>query len=65
MGKFSDYKKLNELVAWDLDPGSRGIVNQSKKTRRKLKRKLKKQERRRIMGYTNKEENSEQSTCNY
>lgn len=48
MGKHSDYKKLDELAAWDMDKGCRSIVDQSTPARRRLKAKLKRQARKRI-----------------
>lgn len=37
MGKRSDYKKLDDRAAWDLDKGCRGIVDQSTPGNRRLK----------------------------
>lgn len=48
MGKRSDYKKVDELAAWDLDKGCRRIVDQSTPARRRLRDKLKRQARKRI-----------------
>jgi hypothetical protein len=48
MGKRSDYKKLDEIAAWDLDKGCCQIVNQSTPARRRLKKRLARQARKRI-----------------
>ena len=48
MGKRGDYKKVDELSAWDLDKGCRNIVDQSTAPRRRLKKRLRKQARKRI-----------------
>ena len=48
MGKRSDYKKVYELAAWDLDKGCRRIVDQSTTGNRRLRDVLKKQARKRI-----------------
>lgn len=48
MGKRSDYKKVDELAASDLDKGCRRIVDQSTPARRRLRDKLKRQARKRI-----------------
>ena len=46
----SHYKRFDELVAWDLDKGSRKYVNQSTPARRKLKKRLRKQARSKLKG---------------
>ena len=48
MGRRSDYKKLDELAAWDLDKGCRQIVNQHTRGRRKLRDRLRRQARKRV-----------------
>ena len=48
MGRRSDYKRHDELSAWDLDKGCRSIVDQSTPARRRLKRKLVRMARKRI-----------------
>lgn len=48
MGKYSDYRKVDELDCWDLDSGSRRYVNQSTSPRRKLKERLRRQARKKI-----------------
>lgn len=48
MGRRSDYKRHDELAAWDLDKGCRHIVNQSTPARRRLKKRLKRQVRKRL-----------------
>ena len=48
MGKRSDYKKADDLSAWDLDKGCRRIVDTSTDGRRKLRDVLRRQARKRI-----------------
>ena len=48
MGRYSDYKKLDEISAWDMDRGCRNIVNQSAPGKRRLRDVLKRQARRKI-----------------
>lgn len=48
MGSRSDYKKYDELTAWDLDAGCRSIVDQSRPGRRRLKKALRRQARKRL-----------------
>lgn len=48
MGKRSDYKKYDDLSAWDLDAGCRRIVNQSTLANRRLRDRLRKQARKRL-----------------
>lgn len=48
MGKRAFYKRLDEFVAWDMDPGCRRFINQHSPSRRKLKKRLKRQARARI-----------------
>ena len=48
MGKRSDYKKLDDRAAWDLDKGCRGIVDQSTPGRRRLKDVFRRQARRKF-----------------
>lgn len=47
MGKHSDYKKRDELAAWDMDKGCRRIVNQSTPARRRLRDRLRRMARKR------------------
>ena len=47
MGKRSDYKKMDDFVAWDLDKGCRRIVNHATPGRRRLRDRLRRQARRR------------------
>lgn len=44
-------KRTSELAAWDLDKGCRNIVNQSSIANRKLKKKIRKQDRKRLDRY--------------
>lgn len=46
----AEYKKFDELAAWDLDKGCRKWVNQSTPTKRKLKKRLRKQARAKLKG---------------
>ena len=48
--KRAEYKKYDELSAWDLDKGCRNIINQSTPARRALKKKLRRQARKRLKG---------------
>ena len=41
-------KKISELSAWDLDAGCRRIVDQSTPARRRLKKIIRRQDRKRI-----------------
>lgn len=47
MGARSDWKKLDELAAYDLDAGCREIVNQAAPGRRRLKKVLRRMARKR------------------
>ena len=59
MGKRSDYKKIDELSAWDLDKGCRKIVDQSTPGNRRLRDILKRQARKRIERKTKNEDNNQ------
>ena len=48
MGRRSDYKKDDNISAWDLDAGCRRIVDQSTPARRRLRKKLRRMARKRI-----------------
>ena len=48
MGKRSDYKKLDDRAAWDLDKGCRRIVDQSTPCNRQLKDVFRRQARRKF-----------------
>ena len=48
MGCRSDYKKDDNIAAWDMDAGCRSIVNQSTPARRKLRKKLRRAARKRL-----------------
>lgn len=48
MGTRSDYKKMDDMAAWDLDAGCRRIVDQSTPGRRRLKKVLRRMARKRI-----------------
>jgi hypothetical protein len=41
-------KKISELSAWDLDKGCRRIIDQSTSARRRLKKIIRRQDRKRI-----------------
>ena len=59
MGRLSDFKKCGEFAAWDMDRGCRRIVNQETLPRRRLKKRLKRQERARINEDAKREEQKE------
>lgn len=46
--KGGEYKKHSELAAWDLDKGCRNIINQSSRKNRKLKKKIRRADRKRL-----------------
>lgn len=46
--KSAIYKKVSELSAWDLDATCRRYVNQSSDANRRLKKKLSRQDRKRL-----------------
>lgn len=48
MGRRSDYKKMDDLAAWDLDAGCRRIVDQSTPGRRRARDKLRRIARKKI-----------------
>ena len=48
MGRRSDYKKDDNISAWDLDAGCRRIIDQSTPARRRLRKKLRRMARKRI-----------------
>jgi len=52
----SEYKKLDELSAWDLDKGCRRIVDQSTPANRRLRDRLRRQARKRVNKYEFKKE---------
>lgn len=57
MGKRSDFKKFGEFAAWDLDAGCRRVVNQTAPGKRRLKKRLKRQERKRLKTEVSKDGN--------
>jgi hypothetical protein len=50
--KRSISKRVSELSAWDLDAGCRNIVNQASPTNRRLKKKIRRQDRKRLDKYS-------------
>lgn len=44
----AEYKKHDELAAWDLDKGCRKYVNQDSPANRRLKKRLRRQARKRL-----------------
>ena len=44
----ADYKKYDELSAWDLNKGCRRWINQASPANRRLKKKLRRQARKRL-----------------
>lgn len=49
-------KKVSELSAWDLDKGSKRYIDQSTLARRRLKKVLRRQDRKRLSNYFKGEE---------
>jgi hypothetical protein len=47
-------KRVSELSAWDLDKGCRNIVNQASPANRRLKKKIRKNDRKRLDRYIRK-----------
>jgi len=47
-GRRSDYRKLDELAAWDIDKGSRAYIDTSTPARRRLRDRLRRRARKRI-----------------
>lgn len=45
-------KRVSELDCWDLDKGCRNIVNQDTPARRKLKKKIRRADRKRLDRYS-------------
>ena len=56
MSSRSEYKKLDDLSAWDLDKGCRRIIDQTTPANRRLRDILRKQARKRINKYEFKKE---------
>ena len=56
MSSRSEYKKLDDLSAWDLDKGCRRIIDQTTPANRRLRDILKRQARKRINKYELKKE---------
>lgn len=48
--KRSEYKKYDELSAWDLNKGCRKYINQNSPANRRLKKRLRKQARKKLKG---------------
>ena len=44
-------KRISELSAWDLDAGCRNFINQASPANRRLKKKIRKQDRKRVDRY--------------
>lgn len=44
----AQYKKYDEIAAWDLDKGCRHCIDQSTPARRRLKKRLRRQARKRL-----------------
>lgn len=45
-------KRVSELSAWDLDAGCRNIINQASPANRRLKKKIRRQDRKRLDKYS-------------
>lgn len=50
--KRSISKRVSELSAWDLDAGCRNIINQASPKNRRLKKKIRRQDRKRLDRYS-------------
>ena len=50
----SEYKRHDDLAAWDLNAGCRNIINQSTPANRRLKKKLRKKARKTLDNNLNK-----------
>lgn len=50
----SVYKRVSELSAWDLDRSCRPFVNQSSPANRRLKKKIRRADRKRLDSHTKK-----------
>lgn len=50
--KRSISKRVSELAAWDLDAGCRNIINQASPKNRRLKKKIRRQDRKRLDRYS-------------
>ena len=48
MAKRAEYKRHDELAAWDLNKGCRKYINQDSPANHRLKKKLRKQARKRL-----------------
>lgn len=46
--KNNSYKKFSEMAAWDLDKGCRNIINQASHGNRRLKKKIRRSDRKRL-----------------
>lgn len=55
----TEYQKVSELSAWDLNAGCRNIIDQTTPARRRLKKRIRKADRKRYNNFIIKrEENS-------
>lgn len=52
----TEYQKVSELSAWDLDAGCRNIVNQSTPANRRLKKRIRRADRKRYRNFIIKRE---------
>ena len=53
-------KRVSELSAWDLDAGCRNIINQNTPANRRLKKIIRRQDRKRLDKYINQWYNKEE-----
>lgn len=58
--KCSIDKRVSELSAWDLDAGCRNIINQDSPANRRLKKIVRRQDRKRLDKYINQWYNKEE-----
>jgi len=57
----AEYQKVSELSAWDLNAGCRNIIDQTTPARRRLKKRIRRADRKRYRNFITKRE--EISNC--
>ena len=63
--KRSSYKVVSDLSSWDLDAGCRHIVNQDSPANRRLKKKIRRADRKRLDRYARKVYNDDEGSDNH
>lgn len=63
--KRNSYKVTSDLSAWDLDAGCRNIVNQDSPANRRLKKKIRRADRKRLDRYARKLYNDDERSGNH